>query len=135
MPSALLVVLPAMLLLTVSASGSSQTLQLRPGHEVRLAPGDIAATADGGLRVTFVEVVEDSRCPTGANCIWAGNARVRLRLEERGKTRAANLNTTLEPRRVATAAGDLVLVALDPYPEAGRQIEPADYRLTLRLEP
>jgi hypothetical protein len=134
MPSALFIAVQAVFLMAAAASYSSQTAPLRPGEEVRLVPGGTAATADGGVCVTFMAVAEDSRCPKGARCVWAGNARVRLQLRERDEEREVALNTTLDPRRVATAAGELVLVALDPYPEAGKQIEPDDYRLTLRLQ-
>ena len=36
-----------------------------------------------GKRVTkvkFLEVTEDSRCPEGVDCFWAGNARLKIEL-------------------------------------------------------
>jgi hypothetical protein len=50
-------------------------------------PGVVAAglneTADlgNGLRVRPLEVLEDSRCPQNARCVWAGRLRLRVAIE------------------------------------------------------
>jgi hypothetical protein len=37
-----------------------------------------------GAEITFVEVLEDSRCPRTVECIWAGRARVKVNVQEVG---------------------------------------------------
>lgn len=39
-----------------------------------------------GVAIKFVEVVEDSRCPEGVDCIWAGRAIVKAKVTVNGKT-------------------------------------------------
>lgn len=39
-----------------------------------------------GMSATPLEVVEDSRCPSGVNCIWKGTFRVKVKLESDGNT-------------------------------------------------
>lgn len=39
-----------------------------------------------GVSIKFIEVVEDSRCPTGVTCIWAGRAKVKVTVTSKGKT-------------------------------------------------
>lgn len=39
-----------------------------------------------GVSIKFLEVVEDSRCPEGVNCIWAGRAIVKAQITSNGKT-------------------------------------------------
>ncbi len=39
-----------------------------------------------GVSIKFVEVVEDSRCPTGVDCIWAGRAKVKVTVTTNAKT-------------------------------------------------
>lgn len=39
-----------------------------------------------GISVKFLEVVEDSRCPTGVDCIWAGRAIVKVSVTSNGNT-------------------------------------------------
>lgn len=35
--------------------------------------------------------MEDSRCPTGVTCIWAGRARVKVEITSEGKTEEKTL--------------------------------------------
>lgn len=38
----------------------------------KIAFGQTKEFPEAGITVTFEDVVEDSRCPTGAMCIWEG---------------------------------------------------------------
>jgi len=40
--------------------------------------------AGENLTITFVEIIEDSRCPKNVTCIWAGRVRAAIRLDESG---------------------------------------------------
>ena len=80
-----------------------------------------------GLRIRPLRVVEDSRCPINARCIWAG--RVVLRTEVRGAAGSATYDLILgEP--VIHASGRLTLVAAEPGRVAGAGTEPGAYRFT-----
>lgn len=37
------------------------------------------------ISIKFLEVMEDSRCPTGVTCIWAGRAIVKVEVTQDGK--------------------------------------------------
>ncbi len=39
-----------------------------------------------GVSIKFMEVMEDSRCPEGVDCIWAGRAIVKAKVTANGKT-------------------------------------------------
>ncbi len=84
-----------------------------------------------GPAVTPLEVVEDSRCPTGVQCVWAGRLRllVKVHLGAGDQTRELVLG---EPVQVAD--GTLELVEAWPQPAAGEAIAPADYRFTFRFD-
>lgn len=95
-----------------------------PVGETRLLDGE-------QLAINFARVLEDSRCPTGAQCITAGNAMVGLILHERGEaTRMVQLNTHAEPRTVSHEGYVITVVDLQPYPTSGGQ--PAENH-TVRL--
>ncbi|WP_067480629.1 hypothetical protein [Actinomadura hibisca] len=107
-----------------------------PGEVFTLAPGGSARLADGALTVTFKDVAGDSRCPTGAQCIWEGDATVAVSVAEGGGAPAAHeLHTTLQPGEVAVGGYTLRLVALNPYPEQGDPIGAGDYRADFTLTP
>jgi predicted small secreted protein len=73
----------------------------------------IGQTADlgGGLRVRPLEVLEDSRCPQNARCIWAGRLRVRVAVEGVG-----DREVILDEAAVQTQRGAFALVAATPGP-------------------
>src|SRR5206468_687048 len=54
------------------ASPSATTVPL--GREFTLAVGQSLLVGDTGLRVTLARVSNDSRCPTGVQCVWEGDA-------------------------------------------------------------
>ena len=37
---------------------------------------------NGGIYITPLEVLEDSRCPPDVNCVWAGQVTLKVRLEK-----------------------------------------------------
>ena len=89
-----------------------------------------------GLRITFEGVSEDSRCPEGVSCVWAGDAAATFTLE---KPPAAALQRTLHTSgRFArqTELDDFIIQLEDvrPYPKEGATIAPGDYRATLLVK-
>jgi hypothetical protein len=51
------------------------------GQPFGLAIGQTATVAETGLQVGFQRVLEDSRCPTQVNCVWAGRVTVELQVQ------------------------------------------------------
>jgi hypothetical protein len=75
-----------------------------------------------------VAIVQDSRCPANANCVWAGQLIVDFETERRGSIRLE------QGKPLAIAGGRLTLVGASPQPVAGRKIPPQAYRFQLRFE-
>ncbi len=118
-----------------SMAETQPSVTMEPGTAFQLKPGQVAALRDGRLRVGFDAVTSDSRCPKGVQCVWAGDATVRLWSEARGGTRALHeLHTTPRGAQSVSVLGqELRLLSLDPYPVGSRPIVPADYVVTLTL--
>ena len=70
--------IPTAVLLAAACVEPSTEVPLAQDFELSL--GQTVAIAGTAHRVTFEAVPEDSRCPTDAVCVWAGNARVSLRV-------------------------------------------------------
>jgi hypothetical protein len=108
----------------------NQNFVLRVGQEV--------SVAEQKLNVKLVSVPEDSRCPKGVTCIWAGNVRVRLQVTKVGG-KPVKVELSLNPRDFpdgeAADCGNykLKLVGVEPYPVADQQLKPADYTVTLSV--
>ena len=101
---------------------------LRYGEE-RQVPGTV-------LRVTFGDVLEDSRCPRDVTCVWAGNARVLVGLAAgSGPTHALELNTTVDPHSQDRLGVRVTLLEVTPEPTAGGSIPLSEYQVKLGIEP
>jgi hypothetical protein len=123
------------LLLATACGGSSPTAPGIPLEQrFTLAPGETAAIDDTSLRVQFLQVTNDSRCPADAICILGGDALVHIRAQTGGTASAYELHTGDGSRGAVTHSGfHIALVDLQPYPFSSRQIQPGDYRATLRV--
>ena len=88
------------------------------------------------LRVSFVQVVEDSRCPASVACVWRGNGAIRLDITTGGGAQSATLNTaggTTFPREASLAGYTFTLVNLDPQRQTPDPIPVQQYRATIRV--
>ena len=74
------------------------------------------STRVGGLVVTPQSVIEDSRCPINARCVWAGRLILKSRIDGAGWRETANL--TLGVPYTTHGAG-LALVSAEPGKMAG----------------
>lgn len=102
--------------------------------EIVLKIGQQTELTSDGSKIRFVEVVEDSRCPEGVDCVWAGLARIKIEIEDPGaQTRTIELDT-LEGTDKAIHKNTVILFKnLAPYPKADSQIDPCEYIATLEL--
>ena len=102
-------------------------------QQFTLAPGQSASIEDTSLRVEFMRVSGDSRCPADAVCIQGGDALVEVRVNNGGSAEY-DLHTGDHSRAAVTHDGYRIeLVQLQPYPFSSRTIEPGDYRATLTV--
>lgn len=99
-----------------------------PGPTARL--GEVATL--NGLRIRPLRVIEDSRCPINARCVWAG--RIILLTEVRSAAGRTTYDLTLG-EQVSLAGGRLALVAAEPGRTAGTQSEAGAYRFTFGFSP
>ncbi len=118
------------------SSASTTSDGLAVGQSIRV---------DNGLKLTFVAVRNDSRCPMGAFCITAGDATVVLEAHLPNQpVRIYKLHTNEKPRSVSIPANppgtvgfkvySVKLVLLTPRPRIGSTLKQSDYRLTLAID-
>lgn len=86
-----------------------------------------------GPHVTPLAVLEDSRCPQGVQCVWAGQVRINARVELKGGDSQRELELTLG-KPVQIADGSLELVEVEPDAVANQTIYPEEYRFGFRFQ-
>jgi hypothetical protein len=94
------------------------------------------------ITITFEQVLEDSRCPEGVMCWWAGLANVELSLQKTGRQQAA---FTLSDHDMDWQGSDCCrkedqvwgltfrYIMLEPYPVYDVTPDSTDYRLQLEI--
>lgn len=104
--------------------------------DVTIAAGQTVAFSGGALRLTFVRVVEDSRCPVDVTCVWAGNAVVEIGAAlGSGPVSPLQINSGVEPRHVDWKGVRIQVVELTPLPREGRPVPAGEYTVHVRVEP
>jgi hypothetical protein len=105
------------------------------GKEFTLSVGQTASIKGENLDVAFVAVTEDSRCPTGAQCIWQGQSKSLIKLSGGNMTEnielvEPGLTSQVNPRQFRNYQISFHLL---PYPEVGKEIKDGQYRLNLTV--
>jgi hypothetical protein len=99
-----------------------------------LAAGQSALLDDEDLSVTFVRVVDDSRCPIDVTCIQAGDATMSIRAAQQDKA-AMTLNLMLSGGPQAVYEGFAFHAQqLLPGQRTGHTIPPGDYSVQLLVD-
>jgi len=103
------------------------------GEEFVLPIGKTALIEDEQLAIKFVQVIGDSRCPTGVECIWQGEVSCKLQITYH-KSLVTKVITqtglTSDPAITAFADYQLEFNVL-PYPSEGDMIQTGDYRIEM----
>ena len=117
----------ATLFLLSACATTGRAAPLADGGDVALSQ---RAYVDGPL-VQPVAVLEDSRCPMNARCIWAGRVRVQM-VWIRGNGEKQPFEATLgEP--VQLADGQFTLESVRPEKRTDVALKPSDYRFSFRF--
>jgi hypothetical protein len=125
----------ATLLLLGGCVVTSDEIQADPGQEFSLSIGQSAVISGENLEIKFKEVVEDSRCATGATCIWEGRVSLVVEIKDNGSPyRMVLIQYGLNNQYVSETYNEYQLsFKVNPYPELGTEIASGDYRLLLTV--
>ncbi|HMQ32464.1 MAG TPA: hypothetical protein PKD53_17160 [Chloroflexaceae bacterium] len=123
---------------TAPAATPAVLADLGGGGTITLALGETASLGADGASVSFERVVEDSRCPANAHCVWQGRVVVEGSVSVGGQTLPFTLGT-LEgfadaPASVRAGPYTLSIAGVEPYPETPAGVPADAYVLSLALE-
>ena len=114
--------------------GSIQMIAAEPNQQFKLQVNKQKVITKDKLKITFVSVLEDSRCPIGVDCIWAGNAKLQLKISQaKGASKTFELNTNLQPQVFTFEGYEIKLVDLTPTPKANIRINRNGYTATISV--
>ena len=118
----------AVLSLSACVTTTGTETPLPDGNNVPLGH---SAYVDGPI-IRPVKVVEDSRCPMNARCIWAGTVKIEAIWVRPGDDRRIELELG---KAMPLADGSIELMDVAPPRMAGEgmELKPADYRFSFRF--
>ena len=129
MKAKFLIFLTLMLATAVIAAGQSKM------QEMRIKEKGTAHATKKRITVKFLEVLEDSRCPEGVDCVWAGNAKIKLELSKKGEpAKVVELNTGMGDKSVVFGGYEIYLVDLLPHRKAGVENLPGSYEAVITAQ-
>jgi hypothetical protein len=102
--------------------------------EFVLPIGTEAVIKGENLRIEFLEVTEDSRCPRNVECVWAGEAGYTLIISQDDNSEQVEITEPGAGGQVSYTWQDYEIhTSLEPYPQDPGDIEAGDYRLRMRV--
>ncbi|HEV8404318.1 MAG TPA: hypothetical protein VGQ13_00260 [Nitrososphaera sp.] len=108
------------------------------GQPFSLALNQTASMESADIAVRFVDVTEDSRCPSDVVCIWEGRVSILVDLMQISSgSGIAQFTLSLGGGQVSTGSfGNYSIRLLDvqPYPVSTKEISPSDYVATLVVD-
>ncbi len=117
----------------IGVIGLAVEAKAQGGSSVTVRIGREKTTARGAVRIRFVEMVQDSRCPRDVQCIQAGNASVRIRVSRNGRSEVLVLNTNRPSDKTTFAGYVFALTALTPEPASNIRINRSGYVATITI--
>ncbi|MCA1622879.1 MAG: hypothetical protein LC768_00870 [Acidobacteria bacterium] len=106
-------------------------LQAQTNQKVTVQINQQKTITKNKLTIKFVSLVEDSRCPTDTNCIWAGNAKITIKVSNaKAAAKTFELNTNSKPQSVSYAGYEIKLADLNPKPATNIRINRNGYTAT-----
>ena len=97
--------------------------------------GETYTVPDAGLRITFVQVSQDSRCPQGVQCIRAGDATAVFDVEpEHGEPQTISFTFLDKPVQQKVGENTISFIKLEPLPTSKNpQPEQSQYVATIEV--
>lgn len=102
-----------------------------------MAVGDEVWVEGTTLRVAFLGLENDSRCPVDVTCVWAGDAEVELALAVGTGPSVPSVlhwNTQMGPASAEAGPFNVSLVAIEPVARSDHVIREDEYRVRLKVD-
>ncbi len=127
--------LAIVVLFSTFAFGQEETAET-PKIAIKVGLGETVLIK--GIAIKFLEVLEDSRCPTGVTCIWAGRAIVNVEVENNGTKQVKKMifgetkrGETKDTNLYSSSEFAINGLTLNPYPRSENSHNKKPYELLI----
>lgn len=111
-------------------------LEANLGSPIQLRINQTAIIKPENLRVKFLKVSEDSRCPSGVFCVQEGQVTIVFNILKEGQNLGDSIRLTRRAFQENLAVKNwdgysIKLIKVDPEPKANQTIKSSDYLVTI----
>ena len=109
------------------------------GESFQLGYNQTVAVGLANFDIRFVNITEDSRCPSDVKCIWAGRAVVQIQLlhvptgRDMGRFNLSESGSPGANSSVVANGFEITLQKVEPYPQSNSRLQLLDYVITLNV--
>ena len=106
------------------------------GSEFDLGVGKMGKAKDSDLKVKFNGITEDSRCPDGVNCMWAGKVLANITVSNSEGSQTFDFTQEGKTNKIATKkfkGYKIHLHQVSPYPKDKVKIDKQKYSVRLSV--
>lgn len=120
-------------LLLTNVFGAIQIAEAQTKQQQKIQVNNQKKFTRSKITVKFLSLIEDSRCAEGTNCVWAGNAQIKIEVSKQGAKEIFELNTNLKPKSVKFEGYTIELISLVPTPKENIRINRNGYVATFAV--
>lgn len=112
--------------------GLAALVPAQKADSITLKRGQQKKAGHNEITIKFVSVMEDSRCPEKAACVWAGNAKIEVLVSDRHGKKTLTMNTNMGNHGDQYGGWAINLISLTP--KADGKMPQSAYRAVFSIE-
>ncbi|MBU1178144.1 hypothetical protein KJ903_02900 [Patescibacteria group bacterium] len=118
-------------------NGKIESEKISLGEEFQLKMNESVIVESEQIKITFLEVTSDSRCPVDVNCVWSGEATIKINVEK-AENDLGDYSISTIPNEIARSVVRMDLYEIDlmdikPARKSDEEIKASDYEITLKI--
>ena len=102
-------------------------------NEISLFIGESATFQDHGIKLKFVDVLEDSRCPSDVDCVWEGTVSLSINIQYKSQNLGDYILNSSNLHKASFMGYYVKLKTLEPYPISTETIPKTSYNATFKV--
>jgi hypothetical protein len=135
------ILLSAALLFACDKKDDNNPKSIQLGEAFTLKINETAELDSDGMKITLLDITEDSRCPTGVSCIWEGRVVAEFKVEKDGEMLIKSATDNPQDLSDGTISNGfeafghtVTMEEVTPYPVGTEPIDKADYKVKIVVE-
>ncbi|MFX0016745.1 MAG: hypothetical protein ACFFB2_18835 [Promethearchaeota archaeon] len=104
------------------------------GTDISLHIGESVIIKDHGIKLKFVDVLDDSRCPSDVECVWEGTVSLLINIQYRRQDLGDFILNSSNVHKVSFMGYYVKFKELEPYPISTEIIPKASYFATFNVD-